>query len=248
LEMNANKRYTGSGGSGSIVPSAHAPAPAAAAAAASRQPRRNQVMSRAVAPAPTPTPTPTPTNTAPAPAPTPAPASTRASASDEGADGGEPVSSEKDSPTPAPAPAPAAAAAPAKVVNASFHQLDMLATPTPSALLKLYGTSHLVTALFVVNELVQQDRVKAMETLGHIVAGMRKGSFLLVIDSFSNMSDVQVGGKTHRVHTLLDHLKDLRKATGSDSRWYRVPGELEKSYPIKMENVHYYYRLFQKTA
>jgi hypothetical protein len=69
--------------------------------------------------------------------------------------------------------------------------------------------------MFVVNELVQQDRVKAMETLGQIVAGMRKGAFLLVIDSFSNMSDVQVGGKTHRVHTLLDHLKGLRKATGA---------------------------------
>jgi hypothetical protein len=43
---------------------------------------------------------------------------------------------------------------------------------------------------------------------------------------------------------LLDHLKGVRKATGSDTRWYRVPENL--SYPIKLENVHYYYRLVQK--
>ena len=33
------------------------------------------------------------------------------------------------------------------------------------------------------------------------------GAFLLIVDSFSDMSDIRVGDKTHRVHWLLDHLK-----------------------------------------
>ena len=75
---------------------------------------------------------------------------------------------------------------------------------------------------------------------------MRKGAFLLVIDSFSHMSDVKVGKNTYKVHVLLDHIKGLKRASGSDSEWYRVPSEIQEEYPVKLENVHYYFRLFQK--
>ena len=47
---------------------------------------------------------------------------------------------------------------------------------------------------------------------------------------------------------LLDKIKGLKKATGSDSEWYRISPELQDEYPIKLENVHYYYRIYQKVV
>ena len=75
---------------------------------------------------------------------------------------------------------------------------------------------------------------------------MRKGAFLLIVDSFSNMSEIEVGKNKYRVHMLLDNIKGLKRASGSDSEWYRLSPELQNEYPIQLENVHYYYRIFQK--
>jgi hypothetical protein len=57
-----------------------------------------------------------------------------------------------------------------EAVSATFHQLDMLggaagAGTTPPELSELYGSSHLVTAMFVLNELIQQSTAKAMAAL-----------------------------------------------------------------------------------
>ena len=38
-----------------------------------------------------------------------------------------------------------------------------------------YGTSHMVTALFVVNELIQQSKARAMAALGALITNMRRG-------------------------------------------------------------------------
>ena len=82
----------------------------------------------------------------------------------------------------APEAAPEAAAAP-KLVKPKYLQLDMMTTPIPPALAKMYSGSHLVTAMFVVNELVQQDKGKALEILGEIVGTVSMMAVLRVLSA-----------------------------------------------------------------
>ena len=70
----------------------------------------------------------------------------------------------------APAEAAPAEAAPApQLLKAKYLQVDMLTTPVPTALAKMYSGSHLVTAMFVVNELFQQDKGRALEFLDQTI-------------------------------------------------------------------------------
>jgi hypothetical protein len=80
--------------------------------------------------------------------------------------------------------------------------------------------------------------------LTQTVAAMRRGAFLLVVDSASDLSLVDINGHKYMTAMLLDSLKGLHRVSAIDSHWYRLSDALK--YPIPLENVHCYVRLFQK--
>jgi hypothetical protein len=148
-----------------------------------------------------------------------------------------------DAPAAAPGKAPESSGAAVKVVHA---HADVLSEDqkTRAALVKLYGSSHLVTACFVLNELFQ-DKQRAAVFVQGVIACMPRGSFLLIVDSAGDLSQLQIGSSKYHITVLLDALVGLKRVGGSDSFWYRLSQDLK--FPLALENVHCYYRLYQRT-
>jgi 25S rRNA (uracil2843-N3)-methyltransferase len=132
---------------------------------------------------------------------------------------------------------------PNSIVKVAFQEADVLAA-SPS-LLKRVSTSHILTLLFTLNELFEQSLPGTLSALGTIIQHMAKGSLLIIADSFSDMSEVELKGKKFRVTLLLDNLNGLKKLHADDSRWYRVNKKWK--YPVALQNVHYFLRVYQKT-
>ncbi|RUS19005.1 hypothetical protein BC937DRAFT_88079 [Endogone sp. FLAS-F59071] len=101
----------------------------------------------------------------------------------------------------------------------------------------------LITFMFVMNELFV-EKGRAMEMVKRLVEGMKKGAWLLVVDSAGSFSHLKIGGKTYMVYFLLDALKDFEKLVADDSKWYRYPEHLK--YPVDIQNMRYFIRLYQK--
>lgn len=131
-------------------------------------------------------------------------------------------------------------------LKVSFSCLDVLdaAADAQASLKALYGSSHLIMACFVVNELFL-DKKSATEMLRSTIAAMRKGSFLLVVDSASDLSLMEVNGQRYWITVLLDALPGLKRVVARDSHWFRLDDSLK--YPTSLENVHCYVRLYQRT-
>ena len=135
--------------------------------------------------------------------------------------------------------------APAPLLNLVFNAADVQTehATVRTRLDSLYSSSHIIMACFVVNELFA-DKGKALATLGHLVSQMRRGAFLYVVDSASDLSLMDINGSKYWVWMLIDGLKGLRKVSSQDSHWHRLDSSLK--YPIALENVHCYVRLYQK--
>jgi len=73
---------------------------------------------------------------------------------------------------------------------------------------------------------------------------MKIGAYLLVVDSASDFSLIQVGTKQYMVYQVLDQIQGFKSILSTDSRWYRMPSGL--SYPLKLHNQRYYVRLYRK--
>jgi 25S rRNA (uracil2843-N3)-methyltransferase len=127
-------------------------------------------------------------------------------------------------------------------VKVVFQQADVL--EASAALMKMVATSHILTLLFTLNELFEQSLLGTLSALGNIISKMAKGSLLIIADSFSDMSEVELKGKKYRVTLLLDNLNGLKRLHADDSRWYRVNKKFK--YPVALQNVHYFLRVYQK--
>merc|ERR1712151_759353 len=102
---------------------------------------------------------------------------------------------------------------------------DLLAQQAAPELEAALSSSHVVTMLFVVNELFQQDLDVTLKTLRGIAKRMRSHSLLVIADSVSDMSTITVfGGKQYRVPSVLDNVfKGLTKISSEESVWHRLP-------------------------
>ncbi|KAJ1979175.1 hypothetical protein H4R34_002930 [Dimargaris verticillata] len=107
------------------------------------------------------------------------------------------------------------------------------------------GNADLVTAMFVMNELFTLDKQRAMKLVHTIVKALRPGKHLLLVDSAGSFSHVQIGSNTYMVYTIFDSLRNaLRPVVTHSNVWYRYP--LHLRYPLKLDNMQYYVRLYQK--
>ncbi|KAL7753810.1 hypothetical protein RI367_000742 [Sorochytrium milnesiophthora] len=129
-------------------------------------------------------------------------------------------------------------------LNASFTQANLLEmSPTTCDHI---AHADLVTLLFTLNELFATSKASAIKFIAALAKSMAPGALLLVADSAGSFSDIQIGTRTYHITVLLDRMPGLRKLHASDSSWYRVPEQLR--YPLKLENMRYFLRLYMKEA
>ncbi|WPK26651.1 hypothetical protein PUMCH_004010 [Australozyma saopauloensis] len=113
---------------------------------------------------------------------------------------------------------------------------------------------NLVTLLFTTNELFCEKRMETVRFLQLLSKNCRKGSYLLITESAGSYSHITVGLKQFPVQFLIDTIlvgKPSEKngpweiVQLSESCWYRVD-DREIDYPVKLENMRFFYRLYRK--
>jgi 25S rRNA (uracil2843-N3)-methyltransferase len=141
----------------------------------------------------------------------------------------------------------------------SNHQMDLLNRPSPDPLAPLIqGDTSLVTLIFTVCELMSQSRAATIRLLQDLTTHLQVGGSLLVADSASDIAEFELGssGRKWPVYMVLDvmllGMKDdsgksqWQKAESEDSRWYRLAEGVADSWPVKLENTRYWYRLYKR--
>mmetsp|Transcript_29692 Transcript_29692/g.41275 ORF Transcript_29692/g.41275 Transcript_29692/m.41275 type:complete len:148 (-) Transcript_29692:94-537(-) len=136
-----------------------------------------------------------------------------------------------------------------------FEQLDVL-HPTEKVF-KLWKRAHLITFCFVVAELFKADGDNTLLLFRRLRDQMSKrGAMILVIESagtFSFVKPKKVGGQKQWIYCILDRLLLERNSEGvstwecvakSDSEWFRLEKGLD--YPLKLNNMRYFYRLYRR--
>ena len=112
----------------------------------------------------------------------------------------------------------------------SFDQSDLL--DPYSSRFKLANKCHLVTLMFVLNELFAESRIKALKFLTQLVETMQIGSMLLVLDSASDFSQLNSKSDSNSIklqtelwmYHLLDSLNGLKTLAKNDAQWFRISG------------------------
>lgn len=141
----------------------------------------------------------------------------------------------------------------------SNHQMDLLNRPSPDTLAPLItADTSLVTLFFTVCELMAQDRTSTIRLMHDLTTSLLSGGHLLVADSASDIAEFELGssGRKWPVYMVLDAMllgmKDddgrnkWRKVESEDSRWYRLAEGVADSWPVKLENTRYWYRLYRR--
>jgi 25S rRNA (uracil2843-N3)-methyltransferase len=146
-------------------------------------------------------------------------------------------------------------------LKTSEHQMNLLDTPTPEALVPLLqGDTKLVTILFTICELMSQSRPSTIRLLHTLTQHLAPGGYLLVADSASDIAEFELGasGRKWPIYMVLDAvllgMKDetnegrgqWRKVDGVDSRWFRLGEGVGEGWPVKLENTRYWYRLYKR--
>ncbi|GEQ67155.1 hypothetical protein JCM33374_g818 [Metschnikowia sp. JCM 33374] len=139
----------------------------------------------------------------------------------------------------------------ASKLSAQFKLGDILAqTPEQLKLSQL----DLVTLLFTTNELFCEKRTETIRFLQSLSSNCRSGALLLITESAGSYSHITVGSKQFPVQFLIDTILIGKPGTEdgpweivnqSESCWYRI-NEREVSYPVKLENMRFFYRLYRK--
>jgi 25S rRNA (uracil2843-N3)-methyltransferase len=141
----------------------------------------------------------------------------------------------------------------------SNHQMDLLNRPTPDTLVPLISTdTSLITLIFTVCELMSQNRASTIRLMHDLTTSLRCGGHLLVADSASDIAEFELGssGRKWPVYMVLDAMllgmkyedgkNKWRKVESEDSRWYRLAEGVADSWPVKLENTRYWYRLYRR--
>ncbi|KAJ1549125.1 hypothetical protein HK405_009421 [Cladochytrium tenue] len=126
----------------------------------------------------------------------------------------------------------------------------------------------LVTALFVLNEVLAAGRRGFVALAAALVRCMRPGALLLVVDSAGSFSEFEVrragdgvggGGsspssnsgdassRTYMVYALLDAIDAFEVVEATNAQWFRLPAAATGlDYPLKLNNMRYFMRLYRR--
>ncbi|CUM66904.1 uncharacterized protein PRCAT00004589001 [Priceomyces carsonii] len=138
---------------------------------------------------------------------------------------------------------------PAKL-NTTFMNNDVL---DESSILALPDFD-LLTILFTTNELFSEKKSETIKFLHRLNSQCKSGCYLLIAESAGSYSHITVGTKTFPVQFLIDTILlgrpgqkngSWRLIEQSDSCWYRIDTK-EINYTMKLENMRFFYRLYQK--
>lgn len=115
---------------------------------------------------------------------------------------------------------------------------------------------NLITLLFTTNELFTEHKAESIRLLQKFNQNCNSGCHLLIVESAGSYSHITIGTKKFPIHFLIDTILVGKKGTktvqeGSwtlvdenDSIWYR--GDTKLDYPMKLENMRFFYRLYRK--
>lgn len=135
--------------------------------------------------------------------------------------------------------------------NANFVLGDVLAKSAEELQLP---NLDLITLLFTTNELFCEKKVETIKFIHTMSANCRKGTLLLIAESAGSYSHITVGLKQFPVQFLIDTILVGKPDSDngawkivdqSESCWYRI-NDKEVSYPVKLENMRFFYRLYEK--
>ncbi|WWC65592.1 uncharacterized protein I303_108211 [Kwoniella dejecticola CBS 10117] len=111
----------------------------------------------------------------------------------------------------------------------------------------------LITLFFTLTELLTQSRARTLSVLNTLTQHTPSGSYFLVIDSASDISDFSLGkdGRKYPVYMVIDTLltakgRGWEKVRGEDSRWFRFGEGVGAGWKVKLENTRYWYRLYRR--
>lgn len=159
-----------------------------------------------------------------------------------------------------------AATPPCESFSVTFLRRDVLSPiPAPTALEDVLSSQNtrLVTILFTTNELYSQSRSATTRFLCSLATTLPVGCLLLVVESAGSYSTVLVNGKEFPMGMLLDYtLQDgWEKVAESEAKWWRLPGgttkgkekeegegegEVKLKYPIGLEDMRYFLRVYRR--
>lgn len=109
------------------------------------------------------------------------------------------------------------------------------------------------TLLFTTNELFCEKKTETIKFLQLLSSHCRKGALLLIAESAGSYSHITVGSKKFPVQFLIDTILAGKPGADdgrweiieqNDSCWYRI-NTREVEYPIKLENMRFFYRLYR---
>lgn len=136
--------------------------------------------------------------------------------------------------------------------NTNFIHDDIL---TISKEQSQFSKHDLITLLFTTNELFNAKRPETVKFLHTMNATCKQGTYLLIAESAGSFSNITIGKKQFPVQFLVDMIlvgKPGDDSVGaweiveqSESCWYRIE-ERQVEYPMKLENMRFFYRLYRK--
>lgn len=135
-------------------------------------------------------------------------------------------------------------------LEVKFNHQDILKTDLAS--LKV-GETNLITMLFTTNEIFKEDRAGSIRFLQKLNKLCPQGCKLLIVESAGSYSHITVGTKKFPIQFLIDTVLLGKRGENdgeweliaqNDSIWYRCDANLD--YPIKLENMRFFYRLYSK--
>lgn len=106
----------------------------------------------------------------------------------------------------------------------------------------------IITSFFTINELFAEDKAGTVRFLRKLNE-CKKGTIFIFLDSAGSYSDLKVGNSKFPVYFLIDHTltkdKSWEIVEHDDGKWFRLPDGL--SYPWKLENMRFLFRIYRKT-
>ena len=123
---------------------------------------------------------------------------------------------------------------------------------------------HLTTLFFTLTELLSQSPQQTIAFLSRLTAHTPRGGYLLVADSASDISSFSLGagGREWPTYIMIDLVllrlfanqaqdgeqagAQWEKVESSDSRWFRLAPGTGASWPVKLENARYWFRLYRR--
>ncbi|CAD1810445.1 hypothetical protein FOB58_001489 [Candida parapsilosis] len=133
--------------------------------------------------------------------------------------------------------------------NTQFKHEDILSTKIDDL-----ASFDLITLLFTTNELFAEKRKETIKLLQTLSTGCKSGTLLLIAESAGSFSHITIGNKQFPVQFLIDTILVGKQGEGNgsweiisekESIWYRI-NEREVTYPLKLENMRFFYRLYRR--